>query len=85
MIYLIILIIWQPYTLKIHNYSIIFNQSVATMFISIQLMNRSKLLPSGIYNILMFLMIALITGAIVLQLIRLYVHHKTIQDAVKVK
>jgi hypothetical protein len=72
--YLICITIWRPYTLMIHNFAIIFNQVTMVLFVLLQLVMKYKLANSMLETIGLYLTLTLISTALIIQAIRLYMH-----------
>lgn len=75
-LYLIVIILWKPYKVSIHNRAIIFHQSTIIAFILFQLLSKYKAFPVILVNPLLYIILALIVFALVLQIVRLYIHRK---------
>lgn len=78
-LYLIVIILWQPYTVGIHNKAIIQHQSTIVAFILFQLLSKYKVFPIVLVNPFLYIILALIVFALVLQIVRLYIHRKLSQ------
>lgn len=85
LLYLVLICMWTPYQLKIHNIALILNQSTVVFFIALQLLSKYKILQVTVYNTLLYAVMSLIVIALILQLIRLYVHYKSDKNQFKLK
>lgn len=80
-LYLIIICYWAPYSIAVHNIAIILNQGTVVFFGMFQLLVKYKLLGPAIYNSCLYITMTFIFMALILQLIRLYIHNKTIKNS----
>lgn len=84
-VYLIVICMWTPYSISVHNVAIILNQSTVVYFTMFQVLTKYKLLNAMIYNAVLFILMAFISIALILQIIRLYIHNKTVKSSYKIK
>lgn len=75
-IYLGVIWFWKPYKLRIHNNAIILHQSIIILFILLQLFSKYKILAANIAGYFLYVILAFILFALILQLIRLFVQRK---------
>lgn len=74
--YFVVLYIWRPYKLKIHNNTIIGHQSVIILFILLQLFSKYKILYANVISYVLYAILTFILIALILQLVRLFVQRK---------
>ena len=74
--YLLLIVLWRPYKVKIHNNAIIGHQVIIFLFVLFQLLSKYKLIPASIMSVFLYIILACIFIALALQLIRLYIHKK---------
>ena len=80
MIYSLIFALWKPYALKIHIYANIFNQSIVMVFIAFEMLGKYDFLNDTFKIIISYVISFLILMAMILQMIRIYVHKKTLKS-----
>ena len=75
-LYLIVIVMWKPYKVKIHNNAIIGHQVVIVVFVMFQLLSKYKLIPATVMSVFLYGVLTSISFALILQLVRLFVHKK---------
>lgn len=84
-VYLISLVIWKPYSMKVHNLGIIINQSIICFVCLVQILVKYQMIKAIFYDVCLYAVMILILAVLVFQMIRLYVHEKTIKNAFSLK
>ncbi len=72
--YLMVLILWRPYVMKLQNLGIIFNQGNVVIFLVLQVLSKYKVLDATVKMVSLYLTIGLISVALVLQIVRVFAH-----------
>ena len=75
-IYLVVIVVWRPYKVKIHNNAIIGHQAIIVLFVLFQLLSKYKLIPARIMSVFLYIILTAIFLALILQLVRLFIHKK---------
>ena len=85
LLYTIVFAYWKPYTLRIHNSANIFNQSVTLLYLVFQVLEKHHFFNDTLKIVSLYVTIALIVLALVLQVIRVYVFKKSLRTTFKVE
>jgi len=82
-IHFVIILLWRPYTTKIHNFSILFNQVIVMSFLGFEALMKLQNIDESIEFIVSYVMLALIMVIEGLAIVRLYFAFKPAKKEVQ--
>jgi hypothetical protein len=79
LLYTIVFACWRPYSLSIHNYANIYHQFVLIMFFALEILGKLNLLDDTLKGASLYTLVALISMALMIQMMRVYKFRNSLQ------
>ena len=79
LLYTLVFVCWRPYSLSIHNYANIYHQFVLIMFFALEILGKLNLLDDTLKGASLYTLVALISMALMIQMMRVYKFRNSLQ------